>query len=123
TVTFSRFSNASCSGAPDSTEDVALSGGTAASSSFTPAAGGVSYSVHYGGDAVDLASDGPCEPLTVVKLSSSTATQVRNAANVDITGTSVTAGTVVHDNATVSGTGPSPTGSVTFTSYSTGDCS
>src|SRR5438876_5611718 len=36
---------------------------------------------------------------------------------------STTAGTTVHDRATVSGTGPTPTGTVNFTFYTSLDCS
>jgi hypothetical protein len=55
-------------------------------------------------------------------------THVRNAANADITNTTVAPGTVIHDEATVtkaSGTpagAPAPAGTVTFTLYSTGTC-
>src|SRR4051794_38821286 len=61
--------------------------------------------------------------ITVGKVASSTATQIHNASHADITGTTVPAGTIVHDQATVSGSGATPTGSVTFTRYATGDCS
>jgi len=55
-------------------------------------------------------------------------THVRDAANNDITNTTVNAGTVVHDEATVAKTAgtpagvPAPTGSVTFTLYDNGTC-
>src|SRR5207249_11162458 len=38
-------------------------------------------------------------------------------------GITTTAGTTVHDRATVSGTGPTPTGTVNFTFYTSLDCS
>ena len=53
-------------------------------------------------------------------------TNVRNAAGTDVTGTTVAAGTVVHDEATVAKAAdtpaavPAPTGTVTFTLYNSG---
>lgn len=72
-----------------------------------------------------LSDNSANECFTVPKLPSSVVTQVHNAAHVAITNTSVTQGTVIHDNAVVTGSagGPVPTGSVTFTLYSTIDCS
>ena len=55
-------------------------------------------------------------------------TQVHDPAHNDITGTSVTGGTIVHDQATVAKAAdtpagiPAPTGSVTFTLYDNGTC-
>src|SRR4029079_19117787 len=55
-------------------------------------------------------------------------TNVRNAANADVTNTTVPAGTVVHDEATVGKTVgtpaavAAPTGTVTFTLYASGTC-
>lgn len=55
-------------------------------------------------------------------------TNVRDAANNDVTGQSVTGGTVVHDEATVAASSatpagvPAPTGTATFTLYDNGTC-
>jgi hypothetical protein len=55
-------------------------------------------------------------------------THVRDAANVDVTGGTVPAGTVVHDEAVVTKTAgtpaavPAPTGTVTFTLYASNNC-
>lgn len=69
TVDFARFDNSSCSGTPESVEnDVALTNGTAESQNFTTTQGGVSYLVHYDGDAFYVPADGPCEPLNVEQL-------------------------------------------------------
>ena len=53
-------------------------------------------------------------------------TRVLNAANADITGTSVAAGTIVHDEATVAAVAPggagTPTGTVNFTLFLSNNC-
>jgi Bacterial Ig-like domain (group 3) len=101
---------------------------TVTSGNFTPTApGDYCFFASWAGDThyPDGAShDGANECFTVPKVPSSVATQVRNASDADITGTSVVQGTVVHDHATVTGSagGPTPTGTVTFTLYSTIDC-
>jgi hypothetical protein len=61
---------------------------------------------------------------TIVKLGSATVTQVQNPSNVDITNTSVTAGTTVHDKAVVSAVSGSttPTGTVDFNLFPNGTC-
>ncbi|MGH2701706.1 MAG: Ig-like domain-containing protein [Actinomycetota bacterium] len=51
------------------------------------------------------------------------ATEVHNAAHQDITGQTVAAGTVVHDKAIVTGSGPTPTGTVDFARFTNGTCS
>ena len=58
------------------------------------------------------------------KLDSTVATEVHNPAHTDITNSSVTEGTLVHDQATVSGTvaGGTPTGTVDFTLYPGLEC-
>src|SRR5439155_206223 len=48
-------------------------------------------------------------------------TEIRDANNAPV-GVTTTAGTTVHDRATVSGTGPTPTGTVNFTFYTSLDC-
>ena len=69
---------------------------------------------------------GLCVPSSKesVTLPSTVDTEVHDAAHTNITNTTVTQdGTlVVHDQVTVSGTGPTPTGTVTFQRFSTGDC-
>ncbi|MDQ3957946.1 MAG: Ig-like domain repeat protein, partial [Actinomycetota bacterium] len=124
TVDFARFANASCSGNPVSTEsDVPLSGGVAESSPHT-VTGDISYLVHYDGDADNNPADGVCEPLFLgQKATSTTTTEVHNALHQDITGATVPAGTVVHDEATVTGSGPTPTGTVDFARFTNATCS
>ena len=129
-VTFSRYTNGTCDGTPAATQVVALSNGKAESDNFTTVAGSMSYKASYGGDDNYLASEeSGCETLTVNKLSSTTTTaihggtQATDVANEpDIQGGSVNVGTIVHDQATVAGSGPTPTGSVTFSRYTNGTC-
>src|SRR2546428_13711611 len=56
------------------------------------------------------------EPLEVTALTPLVSTEIRDANNAPV-GVTTTAGTTVHDRATVSGTGPTPTGTVNFTFY------
>jgi hypothetical protein len=65
---------------------------------------------------------GSNECFTVSKIPSSVTTQVHNASHANITNTSVVQGTTIHDNASVTGSGPTPTGTVTFTIYGSIDC-
>jgi len=89
----------------------------------TVAVGGVSLTRTTGDANV---GDGP--NATKLWADAVATTAVRNAANADITNTTVPAGTVVHDEATVAKTAntpasvPAPTGTVTFTLYSNGTC-
>ncbi|MFM7225204.1 MAG: beta strand repeat-containing protein [Actinomycetota bacterium] len=70
TVTFDFFTNADCTGTPDSTSSpVALSSGLADATGFTKtlsSVGGYGFLAHYSGDGYYSASDGPCEPISAV---------------------------------------------------------
>ncbi len=127
TVDFSRFTNDACTGeAANIQTNVALSGSptaSAESNTFTTVAGGMAYKVHYDGDGTYEPGDGPCEPLTVNKLRSTTTSEVHNPSHTDITNQTVPVGTIVHDKAIVSGSGPTPSGTVDFKRYSTVNCS
>jgi hypothetical protein len=67
-------------------------------------------------------------PATKLWADDTIVTHVRDAANNDVTNTTVTSGTIVHDEATVAkaaGTpaaAPDPTGTVTFTLFQSSDC-
>jgi uncharacterized repeat protein (TIGR01451 family) len=122
TVTFTFFTNGTCSGTGATAGTGTLAAGVANSSSEGPltAAGSYSFQANYGGDANYIGSAGICELLTVTKASSQTTTAVRQGG---ATVTSVALGTSVTDQATVSGTGAgTPTGSVTFTVFPNGTC-
>ncbi len=58
----------------------------------------------------------------VAKNPSTVTTKIMNASNADITGTTVTVGTMIHDEATVSGGFGMPTGTVDFTLYPNSTC-
>jgi hypothetical protein len=69
-VTFDWFTNNTCTGAPAATSAAfALVAGTVDATTFPQgplAAGGYGFRAHYAGDNLYEASDGPCEPLSVV---------------------------------------------------------
>ena len=133
-VTFDRFSNGTCTGAPAATGNSALTAvpassppaSSAESGSFTlPASGAMSYRATYSGpsNTYDVGSpSGPCERLDIVPATPSVATTIHNSSHAVITSASV--GSVVHDRVTVTGTalGGAPTGTVTFHRYATNDC-
>ncbi|MBI1742384.1 hypothetical protein HYR54_04870, partial [Candidatus Acetothermia bacterium] len=118
-VTFNLYSTTDCTGT-FTTETVTLSGGMAESSATTVPNTGLSYQVTYSGDDNYTAATSACEPLSAIKLTSSVATEIHDSSHNPIT--SALIGTSVHDKATVSGSGPAPTGTVTFKLYSTTDC-
>ena len=102
-----------------------LSGGVADGTTFTQTpllAGSYAFRATYAGDGTYIGSTGPCEPLTVTKVASTTATDIHNAAHQVVT--SVPAGTPVHDQATVTRLNglPAPTGTVTFSWFTNGTC-
>ncbi|MBI1741719.1 Ig-like domain repeat protein, partial [Candidatus Acetothermia bacterium] len=118
-VTFKLYSTTDCTGS-FTTETVTLSSGMAESSATTVPNTGLSYMVIYKGDANYNPSAGVCEPLQPIKLDSSVTTDVHDSSHDVITTAPI--GSSVHDKATVSGSGPAPTGTVTFKLYSTTDC-
>lgn len=122
TVTFDWFLNNACTGTANSNSGpLALSGGSVDATGFAKgplAAGSYSFLAHYSGDLDYLPGDGPCEPLTVNKAQLSVSTTIHDATHSVIANNAhVALGTVVHDNATVSGAVvgfPVPTTSFTF---------
>ena len=122
TVTFTLFSNSTCSGTGGAAGKGTLASGVANSSSQGPlTAGAYSFEATYSGDSNYQSSVGGCEPFTVNQAVSQTVTTVQSGGQ---TVTAVSVGSSVTDQATVSGTGAgTPTGTVTFTFYSNGTCS
>src|SRR5207342_1801698 len=82
--------------------------------------GDFSFQATYSGDGTYDPSTGACEPLEVTTLASTTVTVIHDAAHATVT--SVPAGTTVHDQATVTGTLGTPTGTVTFDWFTNGTC-
>jgi hypothetical protein len=123
-VTFTFFTSGNCStGGTVLTPDSTLNGsGVATSASEGPlAAGSYSFQATYNGEAgVYPSSTGACEPLTVNKLPSNTVTAIQQGG---VTVTSIASGTSVTDQATVTGSAGTPTGTVTFTFFTSGNCS
>src|SRR5262249_16396795 len=119
TVTFTFYTSGDCSTGATGAGTVALdSSGVADPSSVEGplAAGSYSFKATYNGDGNYNSSTSACEPLTVNKHDSSTATEIHDAAHNVVT--SVSSGSTVHDKATVTGIAAfTPTGSVTFTFY------
>src|SRR2546428_6936213 len=85
------------------------------------ATGSYSFKVHYNGDTFYGQTDSLCEPLEVTALTPLVSTEIRDANNAPV-GVTTTAGTTVHDRATVSGTRSTPTATVHLTFYTSLDC-
>lgn len=113
TVAFNLYSNANCDSATTTTIGT-LSGGFAESATSTAGAA-LGYIAYYNGDANYNPSIGVCEPLAVTKLTPIVTTDIHNAAHAVIT--TATVGDTVHDSATVTGSGPIPSGNVNFEFY------
>ena len=125
TVTYSYFTNGTCTLPVASTQTVTMSAGNVPNSSTTDAlaAGSYSYEASYSGDTNNEPSTGVCEPFTVSKATPTTATVVNDAAtNAPWTGTEMT-GARAYDTATVSAVaGFTPTGTVTYSYFTNGTC-
>jgi uncharacterized repeat protein (TIGR01451 family) len=125
TVEFTWYASKDCTGAstPAGTLQLDANGVAHPSQAVTVPTGGGSFRAHYGGDATYNMANADCEPLDATKLDSSVVTTIHNAAHAAVTSAAI--GSVVHDLATVTGTqaGGTPTGSVTFSWYSSKDCS
>ena len=122
TVDFTFYTDNACTqGAASAGSGIALVSGVAhPSSSEGPlTAGSYSFKAHYNGDTNYVAADGPCEPLTVNKVTPSLLTTIHDPNHGAVT--SVALGSTVHDSAAISG-GYNPTGNVNFTFYSNGSC-
>ena len=127
TVTYTFFNNGDCTGSGTEAGMVTLdeTGSVPGSDTQGPlAAGSYSFQAAYSGDADFIRSTSPCEPFTVGKGTSNTATTVFNAAtNAVWAGTEVT-GAKAYDTAKVSHSdGITATGTVTYTFYSGANCS
>lgn len=117
-------SDATCSGAGVYSQPVPLTGNTAVTSpGYTSLVSGTyRWTADYAGDVNNNAASSGCqaEPVALNKLDSSTVTTIHNANHTPILTASI--GDTVHDSATVSGSGPVPTGNVHFTFFMNGVC-
>jgi len=134
-VTFSFYSG-TCADAKNGTligtpDDVTLAGGVADPSADQGPlhAGSYFFLAHYTPDAASAGiytgGDATCEPLTVNQGTSTTATEIHLANETVVSSPFIIAsGSTVHDKATVTGTPAAftPTGDVTFTFFTGGDC-
>ncbi len=129
TVRFQLFTTDNCSG-PETHEDVTLSNGVANSSEVTPLPGKYSFNAIYNGDSLYPAV-GPsaCEPIEISRFDSATNTRILLGPNftAEVTDQAINlAGqgfVAVKDEATVTGSGPTPTGTVTISRFANGACS
>ncbi len=121
-VNFTVYANLTCAGVGTPAGAVALNGAGVAdpSNTATLTSAGLSYLAHYTGDAIYNAADGPCEVLVPLALSAIT-TQIHDANHAVVTFAPI--GTIVHDQAAVTGTLGIPTGTVSFTVYANQNCS
>ena len=122
TVTFKLYppSDATCSGSPDGTFTVPVSGTAADSRSTTPnntgiavtQAGTYHWTAHYSGDANNNSADSTCasEPVVVAK-------------NSPTIGTTPKVQLIMTDVATLSGAAGTPNGTFDFKLFTTSDCS
>jgi len=128
TVIFRRFSTTNCSGTPVDVQTVALSAGVAETSPpISVTIPGLSFNASYVDDAVyNAAGPSVCEPLTVIKRECTVTTAVLSG-GINVTNSLVPVGTVIVDQANIAGSGPAPIptpagGTVTFTRFSSGNC-
>src|SRR6185503_13077785 len=119
--TFFTINNCTTGGSSSGTGIALVSGAAHPSTDQGPlAAAFYSFQATYSGDGNYNGSTSACEPLTVNKADSNTATEIHDTTHGVVT--SVALGASVHDQATVSGTSFGiPTGSVTFTFYNASD--
>ena len=122
-VTFTFFTSIDCTTGGSFAGTVTLVSGVAhPSMSEGPLSGGsYSFIAHYNGDTFYAEADSECEPLQVTQLTPTVITEIHEDPGHTPTA-SVDAGSSVHDKATVSGSAGTPTGSVTFTFFTSIDC-
>jgi uncharacterized repeat protein (TIGR01451 family) len=124
TVTYAYFTNGTCSGTASTTQTVTLSGGNVPNSADTGALskGDYSYLATYSGDGNYAGSIATCEPFSVGKAPSHTATVVNDAATSKAWDTTEVTGASAYDTATVTGGDGAATGTVTYNLFATGNC-
>ena len=125
TVTYSFFTNGTCTGAAAATHVVTMSAGLVPDSATTGPLGAGSYSflADYSGDSNNAATSGTCEPFTVVETSASPGSVVDDAAlNAAWNGDEATNASA-YDTSSVTGMGGfTPTGTVLYSFFTNGTC-
>ena len=129
-VDFSFYSSNDCSGTGAAAgTGIALVAGVAhPSTSEGPlSAGSYSFQAHYSGDDNYTSGTDKCEKVTVGKGTPTVNTQIHSGTDganpADVQDTTIAFQSTIHDRAVVTGSGPTPTGSVDFSFYSSNDCS
>jgi hypothetical protein len=115
TVDFNLYPNTSCSGTSSLQSGVALVNGVAESATTTVTASGLSYKVHYNGDAQNIATDGSCQSLT--------ATSAGLGITTALSSSTVQIGTSVYANATLANATANASGTVKYTVFNNDGCS
>ncbi len=125
TLTYSFFTNGSCTGRPSTSQTVTLNGTRTPGSKATRPldTGAYSFQANYSGDPNYLPSTSDCEPFTVAKAPTNMRTVVYDARTGRAWyGTEVT-GASAYDSAELSAVpGFAPTGTVTYSFFKDGDC-
>src|SRR6266699_1472760 len=119
-VTYAFFSNGACAGTPTSISTLTVGAGNSVptSTSVTPtSAGNFAFNATYGGDVSNNRVSSSCELLTVTKQTPSLATSISPSSNIVV-------GTIVTDQATLTGGFPSTgvTGTVSYYFFTDGSC-
>lgn len=114
-VDFKIFTNTSCSGTPATQAGVALVNGVATSSTSVVPASGLSYQVHYNGQAgTYTVLDGDCKSVNAQATSTSIA--------VGLSTTTVYTGASVFASSTLNGLAANATGTVAYKVYTNNSC-
>src|SRR5207249_1885609 len=127
TITYSLFSNGSCTAPATSSQPVTLNAnGTVPNSSSTGAlaAGSYSFRASYGGDTGYAASTASCEAFSVaVAATTVTTTVIDNLTGLTWSNTEVP-GSTAHDTAVIGGQQPgvAASGTVTYSFFTNGSC-
>src|SRR5262249_35292441 len=116
TVTYSQFDNGTCAGTATTTQTVTVTNAVVPdSSTFTPSAvGSYSYRAQYSGDTttlIHLPATSACEPFRGRKAPGPTTTQAAAETPPSF-----------HDTATVTAAPFTPTGTLTYNRFASGDC-
>ncbi len=127
-VVLNFYNNGTCTGTPLATSgSLSLTNGSVDATGFAQgplAAGTYGFLAHYNGDRHNTPADATCEYFTVSQSQLTVNTKVHDANHNDVTNSSISLGSVVHDTSKTSGgvagfTVPA----TTFTFYANGTCS